>query len=108
MWHTQHEVDLEATRPARHASEVGFVLRMPHKSRTLGPTWGPGGEPGGQNVWHTQYEVDLEATRPARHASKVGFVVLTSSSTCTSRLAVCSAQHVSVFAYACYYSNDWW
>ena len=30
MWHTQHEVDLEATTPARHASEVDFALRGPH------------------------------------------------------------------------------
>ena len=37
VWHTQYEVDLEATRPARHASEVGFVLRMPQKSRTEMP-----------------------------------------------------------------------
>ena len=33
--HTQYEVDLEATRPARHASEVGFVLCMPHQNLTV-------------------------------------------------------------------------
>ena len=55
VWHTQYEVDLEATRPARHASEVGFVLRMPQKNRTEmlnvgGPylcVWGFGGDKGG-------------------------------------------------------------
>ena len=65
MWHTQHKVDLEATTPARHASEVHFVLRMP---RILWAFLCTGGLPGAKNI--VKYRSKSTSRPPRLHATR--------------------------------------
>ena len=72
IYGTQHKLALEATTPARHASELDLVLRAPHSCH---PFLLPEPRPRIKNIWHTHHKVDLEATTPERHAPEVDFVL---------------------------------